>query len=229
MYLSLRERAGIQALAAFQQLTSRQAHELLFPDHASKTPCIRLLNRLRTSGLVSRIPHRVVGGEYGGSGSYVYVLSTAGRRLAGLDGRQRTTRVNYHTLAIVDCVITLKRLERSGIFTINRLDIEPMEVVGQPLQPDAYVELVRGKDVVLALEVDMSTEGVKQVTAKLQRYYKAFQQYDTDTYPLFPFVLWVCMDEERAVELKRIILAMPEDARQLFRVRTMDGLASVFI
>jgi hypothetical protein len=230
MYLSPRERAGIRALAAFQQLTVNQLHQLLFPDHPSRTTAVNLLNRLRKSHLVSRIPHRVVGGEYGGSGSYVYVLSSAGRQLAGLDGRQRTTRVNYHALAVADCVIVLKQAERAGRIRIDRLEVEPLTVVGQELQPDVLVELSgASRTAVIALETDMGTEGIKQLTAKLQRYYKAFQVYDTDMYPLFPLVLWVCIDEERARELKRIISAMPEEARQLFRVRTMDGLASVFV
>jgi hypothetical protein len=219
-------------VADFGQLTSYQLHELIFYPVASDTPCKRALSRLREAGLVTRIPHRIVGGAKGGSGSYVYVLTTNGRRLAGLEGRGRSGHVNYHALAIVDLVIRLKRMDRGGGMKIAGMKKEPychVTIAGYELKPDLYAELSRGGTwVKVNFEVDLGTEGPQRITEKIVRYGNARNSLDGDTVPYFPFVVWTTPDSERARELEYMLSQTPESGRDLHRITTLDNVGSLF-
>jgi hypothetical protein len=233
VYISPRERAVIGTLADFGQLTSYQLHELIFYPHASHTPCVRALNRLRDAGLITRIPHRIVGGAKGGSGSYVYVLTTNGRRLAGLEGRGRSGHVNYHALAIVDLVVALKRSERAAVISIDGIKLEPechVTIGGHELKPDLYAELSRnGQRLRAWWEIDLGTEGQRRITEKAMRYYQAYAAADNEEWVYFPAILWVTVDDARAKELKWILAQLPEDAQALHRIMTLEQVGSVFV
>jgi hypothetical protein len=232
VYIFPRDRAVIGTVASFGQLTFKQINELHFYPLSSKTNCENALKRLRKDGLITRIPHRIVGGAKGGSGQYVYVLTTNGRRLAGLEGRSRSGHVNYHALAIVDLVIALKRLERAGIVSIEGMKLEPechVTIAGHELKPDLYAELSRdGQRVRAWWEIDLGTEGQRRITEKIMRYYQAYAAADTGDWEYFPAILWVAVDDARAKELNWMLAQVPENARVLHRITTLDKVGSLF-
>lgn len=175
--LSGRDRLVVQLIARFKQASSRQVHELLFPG-VSYTPADRTLKRLTQAGYLTRIERRTVGGSRGGSGQYVYGLGRRGFYMH-YDGRFSPPRsVNYHALAVLDSYIIIRRLEQAGRHSVLGFSTEPdcwMRVGGDELKPDLYVELKRpAGDLRLWLEVDMATEGQRQIRDKLDRYWRAY-------------------------------------------------------
>lgn len=228
--LSDRDRAIVALVARFKQAASSHIHELLFHNSNSLTPTNRALLRLTQRGYLTRIERRLVGGSRGGSGQYCYQLGRRGFYLF-FDGRFSPWRtVNYHALGILDTFIVLKRLERAGVLTIAGMSTEPdcwMRIGSNELKPDLYVEVERGtgERLKLWIEQDMGTEGQKQLRAKLERYWQAYNDADVVTMPVFPRVVWVVVDAEREKELRWLIGQMRQnDAQVLFQVTTLAGL-----
>lgn len=231
-----RDLAIVQLVTRFRQLSSKQISLLVF-DGLSAKPCARALIRLTEAKFLRRIPRRMVGGALGGSGQYVYVL---GRRGFGLsyEGRYTPARlVNYHSYEVAEAFLTVKQLERAGHLTIAAYSTEPDSwavVGGQELRPDLYLELVRpsGKAVKLFLEVDLATEAQRQIKGQLTAYRRAVNEVehlvddaDYERWRVFPRVLWVAVDEERAKELRWLIGQEPEQYRELYDVTTTAGLS----
>ncbi len=227
--LTGRDRLIVQLIARFKQASSRQVHELLFP-HVTYTPADRALKRLTERGYLTRIERRTVGGSRGGSGQYVYGLGRRGFYMH-FEGRFIPPRtVNYHALAILDSYIALYRLQQAGRLVIVGLSTEPdcwLKVGGNELKPDLYVELSRGSGNTLRLwlEVDMATEGQRQIKDKLLRYWQAYNEAE---WPTFPRVVWVAVDDERAKELRWLIRQLPEERQGLFTVRTLANFGGAF-
>lgn len=177
--------------------------------------------------------NRIVGGAKGGSGQYVYVLTTNGRRLAGLEGRGRSGHVNYHALAVADLVIALRRLERAGVISVEGVKLEPecrVTIGGHELKPDLYAELSRNGHRLRAwYETDLGTEGPRRITEKLLRYWEAYRAAHEDDWPVFPRIIWVAVDDTRAKELKWILSQVPEKAQELHRITTLDKVGSLLV
>lgn len=231
MYLSARDRAILAFVARFEQATARQIREVVFGS-ISQTPCDRALLRLRELGLLTRVEHRRIGGAKGGSGQYVYMLSGNGRKLFGMEGKSRAGAINFHSIAIADCFVVLKQLERAGVITVVSYETEPdcwLHLGGMEVRTDLAVDVRRGlsEPSRLVLEVDLGTEWPKQLRTKLEAYYRAWQHAD-ESVGHMPGVLWVTMDEERARELEHLVAAMPDEARGLFRVTTLERLPEMF-
>lgn len=231
MTLDGRDREIVQLVARLRQLSSRQIFDLLFLDHSSHTPCDRALRRLTDRKYLARIERRIVGGSRGGSGQYVYQLGPKGWFTYYPDRNYNPSRaVNYHALAVGDCFVTLRQLDREGRVSILALSTEPdcwSEIGGVTLKPDLFLDVVtdgvgRGQ---LWIEIDMGTEAQRQLKGKLEAYWRGYQDTDRD---VFPRVLWVAVDEPRAAELRWLIEHGPEDAQQLFQVTTAAGLKSLF-
>jgi len=230
--LDQRDYATVQLVARFKQMTAAQIHELLFFSLSSHMPCHRTLHRLMTQKYLARIERRTVGGAKGGSGQYVYFLGVAGHHLMR-EGRYNPARtIDYHALAIVDTYIQLARLEREGKLRIVGYSTEPdcwVNVAGHELKPDMYVELERGRSVVkLWLEADLGSEGQKQIKGKLLRYWRAFDAADSEQWPEWPRILFVCVDDWRANELAWIIRQGKPEQQALFRVTTDKEFAKSF-
>jgi hypothetical protein len=229
--LSPRDLSIVQLVARFKQVASSHIHELLFTDIKSHTPADRALRRLTASGHLQRVERRIVGGSRGGSGQYVYQLGRRGFYVY-FEGRYAPWRtVNYHALAIVDSYVVMRRLERAGYVAIAGVSTEPdcwVKVGGNELKPDLYLELARatGERLKLWLEIDMGTEGQRQIKDKLERYWRAYNEAD---WPVFPRTIWVAVDAEREKELAWLISQGPPDARILFQVTTLAGLPSLFV
>lgn len=218
-----RDLAVVQQVAKFHQLSSKHIYDLLFHSLTYR-PHHRALRRLVAAGYLRRIERRMVGGSRGGSGQYIYCLGRRGFYLH-FTGRYTPARaVNYHALTIADCYVLMKQLERQGKLEIAGFSSEPdcwVNVGGVQLKPDLYVDLGRLR---LWLEVDMGTEPQRQIRIKLETYWRAYEDADVDRWPVFPQVLFVAVDDERATELAWLIGQAPERQQPLFDVCTLETL-----
>lgn len=220
-------------LGTFGQATAKQLRELEFADVTSHTPCVRTLDRLMSFKLIRRIEHRLVGGDRGGSGAFVYVLTLPGRRMLGVD-QQDSNTVNYHTLQIVDTFVELHRLHTAGRLIITDYDCEPrLNIGGIDLRPDLSIELSdrSGAYMPLWLEVDMwlmtrRSEGKKQIMAKLERYGQAFRA--CDRWPVHR-VIWLAQEQRRADDLRTWVNQLPEWHRELFRVFVLPEFIAALV
>ncbi|MCO4274289.1 replication-relaxation family protein [Pseudarthrobacter sp. HLT3-5] len=235
MFATDRDRQIVQAVSRFGQLTSGQISELLFHDGSSPTRPSRALNRLIHSRHLSRIERRLRGGTGAGSAQYVYQLGTQGRKYVGREAGYPYRAVHYHTLAIADAFIGLKRLEREGGIEVIGMATEPdtwRVIAGADLRPDLHVELSvpsRRMNVSLFLEIDMGTERQKQLKEKLARYWHAYQHATEADMAVYPRVLFLVPDDERLRELTWLINSGPEEAKELFRVQMQDSFPELLL
>jgi hypothetical protein len=222
----------VALVSRFKQVSSNHITELLFADLKSSTPAHRTLTRLTEQGFLSRIERRLVGGNKGGSGQYVYQLGRRGFYMHHTGRYQPARAVSYHTVEIAECFVALKRLERESQLAVMGFSTEPdcwRVIGGTELKPDMFVELAYrdGRTEQLWIEVDMGTEGQKQLKGKLEAYWRAYNDADVNQVPVFPRVIWVGVDDERAKELRWLIGQGPQDARRLFAVTTRLGLPTL--
>ncbi|HEX3779025.1 MAG TPA: replication-relaxation family protein [Pseudonocardiaceae bacterium] len=225
--LSARDRAMVELVGRFRQLTASQLGVALFAGQASKTPLDRTLKRLVERRYLARLA-RPVGGDGGGSAQYVYQLGRAGWRLLGTRGKYWPFRaVNLHALAVADCFTSLAAADRAGECALLRFDPEPachVAVGAVTLTPDAYVEVGyrhRGVKLSVWLEVDRGTEHRETIKEKCVRYWRAYQQWESE---VFPSVVFVVPDEQRARQIEQIIAGGPAEAQAIFDT----GLFSTF-
>src|SRR6185312_6603829 len=172
MTLQERDHQILRLISRFKQCSSKQIATLLFHSSGSATSQKRALDRLVDRGYLARVEHRLVGGVRGGSGQYVYQLGRVGwyTYQGGSYSPRRT--VDYHALAVVDAFITMVGLERAGLVTIVGVSAEPdcwLTFGGIEVRPDMFVELAKdGQKRRLWLEIDLGTEGQRQVNGKLE-------------------------------------------------------------
>lgn len=221
----------VKCVAQFKQMTNVQLHEMLF-NGSSRNPVDRTLKRLVERRYLARIERRTVGGAKGGSGQYVYQLGRAGHFLFR-DGRYSEWKsINYHALAIADAHLQFLRLERAGKLVIVGFSCEPdcHRIIGDvDLRPDIYEELSKPGAILRAwLEIDLSTEGQKQIRGKLDKYYQARIQATVEDMPEWPRIYWVTVDDWRAKELRWIISQTPPEQQQLFRVIQLTSIPAIF-
>jgi hypothetical protein len=228
--LSARDKAVVELVGRFGQLEAGQIGACCFAGLASKTPLDRTLKRLVDGRYLARLS-RSVGGNGGGSGSYVYQLGRAGWRLLGRTGAYWAPRaVSAHTLAIADCYTALCEQEQAGALVLLAFEVEPdchRRVEQVHLTPDAYTEVGfrdRGVKVAAWLEVDRATEHANVIQAKCVRYWKAYQAWAGD---VFPYVLFVVPDEQRGRAIERVISGGPDEAQPLFQVCIMSAFSEV--
>jgi hypothetical protein len=233
MTLSNRDRQITRYVAVFGQLTASHIRRLVFADLASPTPTTRALHRLVTSGHLARVERqRLVGGAKGGAGQYVYTLGRRGYQLY-FDGTWRPQRnVNYHNLLVADSFLAIKQTASNGLLSVDYSatgDDAAAKVGSVELRPDLRIDvtLSDGRTLMRWLEIDMATEGKKQIKDKLARYWMAANTHDPE-WPRIPRVIWVACDEERAKELRWIIDQGGDDGqRDYFQVTVLEGLADV--
>jgi hypothetical protein len=226
-HLSARDRAAVELVASLRQMTSGQIRDSLFAGLASATPLDRTLKRLVEQKYLSRL-RRLVGGDSGGSGQFVYQLGRTGWRLLDKPGAYWAPRaVNLHTLAISDCYAALKRAEHRRDLAVIQFVAEPacQRVVGNILlTPDAFVEIglhTQKSKCSYWLEVDRGTEHLDEIRRKCQRYWHAYQLWQSE---YCPRVMYVVPDERRKRDIARVVEGGPTDAQQLFTVCTSTAL-----
>lgn len=172
----------------------------------------------------------MIGGNNGGASQYVYALGRRGHFMY-YSGNYSVPRTVYpHTLAIADAHLVAQRLQRAGLLTIVGYSTEPecwVTIAGTELRPDLRLDITQasGRMLRLWLEIDMGSEGQRQIRGKLEAYWRAYRDADAADWPIFPAVLFVAVDAERAKELAWLISQGPAEAQALFSVTTFALLS----
>lgn len=198
--LSPRDQLVLSDLQRFRQLTASQVRRLHFATGTDRGQIVRThraLARLTKWGLITRIT-RAVGGYGGGSGDYIYQPP-----------HSRTRTPDAHTLDIAELYVRLIEAKRSGVISELIFDPEQWAYVQAgriELKPDAFAE-VDGFQ--FFIEVDRGSEWRPQLNQKMRRYTQAFNNWRED---VFPQVLWVVPDEDRARLMRGVVKRQEEPA-----------------
>lgn len=230
--LSGRDLALVRHVSHFRQATPRQLRSLYFESIQSATPLYRALQRLTRDKYLHRIERRSIGGAYGGAGQYVYCLGRRGFYMQNTGRFDPSRSINYHALALGDCFVTIKQLEQASIIRLVGYAVEPtLHIASYRLDPDMQIETVRRDDThqQFLLEVDMGTEGQRQIKDTLTDYWRAYQASSDTEWPDSRLVVWAATDEERETELRWLISQGPPEAGDLFVVTTISKLANLFL
>jgi hypothetical protein len=243
--MPLRDRRIVETIARLTLVSGGQLVELFFADIANPSTrsrrARRVLARLCEQRVLDRLERRR-GGLGGGSSTWVYALGPAGRRMLAYwagEGLPRSRGAyepaaawTAHTLAVSDLYVRLRAVERAGRVELLAFDAEPacwraytrLGGAAGVLKPDAYLRLGVGEyeDCFFA-EIDLGTERRGQLTRQhlaYGEYYRAgVEQTRTD---VFPGVLWIVPDAQRAALLADIHRRLPEQTRRLFTVITSE-------
>jgi hypothetical protein len=217
--LSERDHAVVHSIAALRLMTARQIERLHFREGSPLTQARRsrhALERLHRMDLLHRLERRV-GGIHAGSSSYIYSLSSRGRRLLDIGGpaggrRRRPAEPSItfqdHALAISELCVRLHEAARQGDFELLVFEAEPRcwrpyaglggeRVV---LKPDAFVSVADNDFETLSfVEIDLGTEGRTAIHRKGQAYLDyALSGTEQDKQHIFPRVVFVVPNERRA-------------------------------
>jgi hypothetical protein len=240
--LSERDRRILEHVAQLRLLCARQIQSLLFPDeqHASAATaarcCRRVLERLTRDRLLVRLERRV-GGVRAGSASFVYAIGPIGHRVIQPVGTRRrrlaepSFRFVDHTLAIADLLVELTVHARAGAWELVRWESEPnswRDVVtlggAITLRPDLFLVLaVNEYELRWFVEIDRATEHLPAITRKCRLYNTYYRSGgEQQRHSVFPRVLWIAPNEQRADWMQKAIAADRRLAVGLFRVTTCE-------
>jgi hypothetical protein len=187
--------------------------------------------RLTQRGILERLP-RVVGGVRSGSHGFVYRLGPAGQGLAVRHGWQPARRYQAHVpgmlflahaLQVAELHTLLVEAERAGHVELLSLEAEPAchrPSGGFTLKPDSYVEMGTGDFVdSYFIEIDRSTEGSRALDGQLRRYVSHYESgLEQRERGVFPKVLWLVPDVQRAGIVEDCIERLPRHSWELFAV-----------
>jgi hypothetical protein len=241
--LSERDWAIIRFVQQHHFVTTTQLRRCFFPDHASQLAaaraCVRVLDRLLTLRILTRLERRV-GGVKHGSASFIWLLDVVGERLTR--GERRARRRSQepspsflaHALAIVDVHVQLLEAAHAGHFTLNSVQIETdaWRTYIAPhggtsfIRPDLFVTTSTDQyDDHWYVEVDMGTESLPVVLRKCRAYedYRRTGRAQTE-HGVFPRVLWMLPTTARVARLKAALAADPNLPDRLFSVLTSEEL-----
>lgn len=247
--LSPRDRAIVQTVASLSLVSGRQLSHIFFSEgnlSARARLARRVLARLAQQRVLERLERRQ-GGVGGGSGSWVYALGPAGRRMVAYwagEGLPRS-RSSYergaawtrHTLAVSDLYARLREAERTGRVELLAFDAEPVcwrrytrlgGALGV-LKPDAYLRLGIGEfeDAVFA-EVDLGSERRGQLVRQHRAYSEYFRSgVEQARTGIFPGVLWIVPNKQRVALFEDIQRKLPEQTRRLFTITTSEQAVDV--
>jgi hypothetical protein len=233
------ERRVVETLATVPIATGQQLRRLHWPDTDTGRRLARHhLARLTKLRVIARLNRRI-GGQRSGSEGYTYRLDLVGQRLSH-SGMARRFRRPWtpghpflaHALAVTECLVVLRELERTGRLELIAFDTEPAcwrahrGPVGarQYLKPDAFViAAVDDWELRYFVEVDQSTEHPARITKKAQVYVDYWHSgTEQREHGVFPKVLWVAPDEPRAGVLVDALSQLDPEAWPLFQVCTVD-------
>jgi len=251
--LSARDLRVLKSVGENRFLTTNHLERLHFSDHASSLSgsrsCRRVLRRLHELKLLSSLPRRV-GGFGAGSGSSIWFLSAAGKRILALrrgDGtalsaarvREPSVRFVAHSLGIADVRVRLAEAARVGAFGLAGVEIEPdcwrqylgAHAVRETLKPDLAVTTTSPDGEFedrWFVEVDLGTEHLPTVIRKCQQYETYRRTGDEQhRHGVFPIVVWLTRDVLRAEKISAAIRAARSLDRLLYRVVTTEQLVGL--
>ena len=135
-------------------------------------------------------------------------------------GKWQRRVVNPHTLAMADTYISLLRAERDNKLSIEdcRLEKPVGSVIADMAVDLSWYDEWKPKAAGYYLEIDMGTERPKIIREKLAGYLDAWSH----SKGAFPYVVFVCFQDWRVVELSRVIGDLKAEDRQLFKVCHVD-------
>lgn len=244
MRLSERDVAILESLRAHRLLTTVQLRRLHFVIGHATIPAasgatLRVLVRLESHNLVSRLARRI-GGVRAGSSGIVWQLGATGERLLrtmhGQKQRRRYVEPSLaftaHTLAVAELAVRLQELQDRQTVEVVTVQTEPScwrSFVGphgqlEWLKPDLYVVTASGDyEDHWFLEADLATEHPPVVVRKA----KVYQRYAAAgahqaRHGLFPAVVWVVPNSGRREALDAALSADSTVQRELFRVVTAE-------
>jgi hypothetical protein len=241
--LSDRDWAIMRFVLQHRYATTGQLRRRFFSSHASQSAatraCVRVLDRLLTHRILTRLERRI-GGVRHGSASFVWCLDVVGDRLTRAEGSPRR-RVHEpslpfltHTLAVTDIHVQLHEAATLGVFQLNAVQVETEawrtyvapNGVQSILKPDLMVTV--GSDAYddhWYLEIDLGTESIPVLLRKC----RAYEDYRRtgraqDEHGVFPRVLWVLPTPARVARLEAAITAEPGLPNRLFTGITIEDL-----
>lgn len=257
LYLTDRDLRILEDLEQYRLLDTRLIQRLEFPisqpdgqpgfaSQATATRLtIRVLHRLEERNVVARVGRRI-GGKGHGSGQTVWQLAAAGERLLrarrGESGRRRYVDPGAgflaHTLDVARYAATLTEQARAHRFEILALQAEPTS--WRPFQAGHSGALTLKPDLAVVtadaesethsfVEIDRDTEHLPAVLRKsglYQRYWQSgTEQARNDG--LFPLVVWVAPDQQRADKIRRAITEDRALDARLFHATTAEPSLAV--
>jgi hypothetical protein len=239
--LSDHSRVVLRSLAALPYLTTRQIERLHFREDTQVTPLAatrrahRCLARLHDVGLVDRLDRRI-GGARAGSAAYIWRLSPAGARTVDLRRQRRSPIPGLlhiaHWLDVAEVVVRLHEQTRHHPTHVEVVNIETEPTCwrrlatgsGRPgwLKPDLRVTLrVPGHELHWFVEVDRGHEHRGALTRKMSAYVAAWRDGNEQARTgVFPRVLWIVPNNERAAEVEAHSTSTPGALPGLFVVAT---------
>lgn len=241
--LSERDWAIIRFIHQHRYATTTQLRRCFFTKHTSQSAatraCVRVLDRLLTQRILTRLERRI-GGVRHGSAAFVWCLDVVGDRLtrAGGSSRRRVHEPSFpflaHTLAVTETHVQLHEAAEDGAFRVNEVQVETeawrdyvtSTGVKSILKPDLMVTI--GSDDYndhWYLEVDRGTESLPVLVRKSRAYeeYRRTGRAQAE-HGVFPRVLWVLPDSARVARLQAAISAEPGLPDRLFTCITGEEL-----
>ncbi|QKZ22856.1 replication-relaxation family protein [Streptomyces chartreusis] len=240
--LSERDLSILESLRTHRALTTVLIRRLHFPiggepreagngkvhatEMAAAVATIRVLTRLESHRLITRL-HRRIGGVRAGSSGIVWQLGASGERLLrarhGDPARRRYSEPSpgfiAHTLAAADLAIRLYELARRSEIELLRLEAEPEcwrtflspHGARQWLKPDLFaVTATREYEHHLFIEADNATEHAPVIVRKALQYERyANSGIHQQEHGLFPSVVWVVPDQKRQTAIRAALAAEP--------------------
>jgi hypothetical protein len=245
--LSERDWQILNSLTAHPFLTTPHIQRLHFLDHSSPSSggrvCRRVLSRLAAIRAIEHLERRI-GGVRAGSASFVWRLGPVGERLLQLraagTGRPRLRRKEpslhhlKHCLTVAETHIRLLEAGRKHSPELLRVETEPscwrpFVTLGggrAVLKPDLYAVTATGDyEDSWFIEVDLGTESLPTLLHKCCQYeeYRRSGVEQRD-YGVFPFVLWLLLDEKRKDALSAALDKAGDLDRSLYRLGVFDEL-----
>ncbi len=237
--LSAAERQLMEEVSRLYLLSHDQARRLLAQpaDSSGQRMTRRTLKQLTDRGVLARL-ERTIGGVRAGSAGFIYYLGPAGQRLIALHagqglvrGRARPepgSRYVRHRLAVAEIYVAVREAERAGALDVMALEVEPdcwrsfQDGLGgkRDLKPDGFARLgVGAYEESAFIEVDLGTESLNVIAAKLKVYVDYFNSGSEQArHGVFPRVVWVVGSQRRRQKVLDRCLRLPADARGMFAV-----------
>ncbi len=240
--LTERDNAVLKSVSGLRFMSGAQLARMHF-DGADPRTARRALLRLVGLDVLARLP-RVVGGVRSGSGGFVYHLGLAGYRVAMERGWQPMRRRRRslvpgtlflaHSLQVAELHTLLIEADRSGRLELLELAAEPacwQSLAGNrgqvaTLKPDSFGRFGIGDfEDSYWFEVDMGTEGGGAIDRQLRRYldFQSSGRIQAER-GVFPRVLWLTPDAERAAVIGECIKQLPKTGREPFTAAPFAGV-----
>jgi protein involved in plasmid replication-relaxation len=237
--LTDRDRQALETVSRFGVMSGAQLQALLWSEIAPSARgrvARRGLARLVRLDVLQPLARRV-GGERSGSASTTFAIGRAGQYLLKSGRRVRAAytpgaRFLAHRLAVAQLYVDLEAKSHAAAAEVELLSFEPEPESWRPymagfgarqvLKPDAFLVLATpSHEFAWFCEQDMATEALTTVKTKALRYHEYFNTgTEQAERGMFPRVLWIVPDSDRAEAVRDTLTQLPPDAHRLFAVST---------